>query len=93
MPQIIPANIKDSGTINPVIHNPSKSQNLMRRNLMIGGGIILLVGLGLMIKKYPKATIGSAAILFVLAYFFLGIMGPSRYQQWKNRNQQPKMIK
>ena len=42
---------------------------------MIGGGIILLVGLGLMIKKYPKATIGSAAILFVLAYFFLGIMG------------------
>ena len=73
-------------TINPIIHNPSKSQNLMNRNLMIGGGIILLVGLGLMIKKYPKATIGSAAILFVLAYFFLGIMGPSRYQQWIHRN-------
>jgi len=85
------------GVILPNPNNPADPRNpgyrekaLMKRNLMIGGLILLFIGLALMIKKYPKATLGTIAVLFLFVYFFVGILQPSRFQQWMHRNDAPK---
>lgn len=80
----------------PNPNNPNDPRNpgyrekaLMKRNLMIGAGILLLIGLVMSIKKYPKATIGTIATLFLLLYFFMPNWfsgGGSRFQQWMHRN-------
>lgn len=70
--------------------NPNWQQKAMIRKVMLFGGIVLLIVGGIyLIKNKPKLAggiTGMLVLLFVFVYFFVGIWGPSRYQQWKDRN-------
>ena len=70
--------------------NPNQNWEAKIRKVMVFGGIVLLIVGGIyLIKNKPKLAggiTGMLVLLFVFAYFFVGFWGPSRYQQWKNRN-------
>lgn len=87
-----------TATKNPSIIQPIgmsqefKDKQSMNKKIGIGIGILVLIGLIMVARKYPKVTFGIIGILLVYVYFFVGFLSPSRYQQWKNRsvNSKPK---
>lgn len=66
-----------------------RDKQSMNKKIGIAIGILVLIGLIMIARKYPKATFGIIGILLIYVYFFVGFLQPSRYQQWKNR-QSPK---
>lgn len=83
-----------SNTIQPTqpygMSQEFRDKQSMNKKIGIAIGILVLIGLIMIARKYPKATFGIIGILLVYIYFFVGFMSPSRYQQWKNRQSTPK---
>ncbi len=86
-PTPVPATIQPIG-----MSQEFKDKQSMKKKIGIGIGILVLIGLIMVARKYPKVTFGIIGILLVYVYFFVGFWSPSRYQQWKNRsvNLEPK---
>ncbi len=68
---------------------------MMRKSAVVILILLTIAGSIYLIKTKPKAAIyigGGIVLLFIWAYFFLAMWGPSRYEQWKSRNSdtQPK---
>lgn len=72
--------------------NPDyQSKARTKKVLMIGFIIMALVGLVLVGRKHPKATIGTIAGLFIALYLFMPQFdGPSRFKRWTSGNQYTK---
>jgi hypothetical protein len=82
-------NPKLESKIQPIPYGMSqdfRDKKSMQNKIGIGVGILVLIGLIMVGRKYPKATIGIIAILYLYAFIFVGFWGPSRYQQWINKD-------
>ena len=95
MPIVNPTTVKPaivkSVTINPTPYVMSKEfrdKQSMNKKIGIGIGILVLIGLIMVGRKFPKATIGIIGALLLYVYFFVGFLGPSRYSQWANPTKQ-----
>jgi len=78
-----------SNTIQPIPYGMSqefRDKQAMQKKIGWVIGIIILIGLIMLARKYPKATFGGIGVLLVYVYFFVGFWGPSRYQRWKGRD-------